>query len=83
MKTVGGGGMKPIKGRERVISLDVLRGFAIMGILVVNVEIFRGPQYLLTFAGTDGGSDAGSPTAVRPDLSLRTPGRRSSEPSAS
>lgn len=46
------GGMSPVEQRERVAALDVLRGVAILGILVVNIELFRGPEYLLTFSGT-------------------------------
>lgn len=48
-KTLG-----PVGAGERVAALDVLRGVAILGILVVNVELFRGPEYLLDFAGLGG-----------------------------
>ena len=58
MTTVERSEMKPVKRQERVVALDVLRGFAILGILVVNVELFRGPDYLLSFAGAGGPSDA-------------------------
>jgi uncharacterized protein len=48
----------PVAEKERVLALDVLRGVAILGILVVNVELFRGPDYLLEFAGL------GTPTGL-------------------
>jgi uncharacterized protein len=30
---------------ERIETLDVLRGFALLGILLVNIELFRGPTF--------------------------------------
>ncbi len=33
----------PVKVSERVHSLDILRGFAILGILVINIEFFAQP----------------------------------------
>ncbi|HEX4170524.1 MAG TPA: DUF418 domain-containing protein [Bryobacteraceae bacterium] len=50
----------PTKRGDRISSLDVLRGFALLGILVVNIEDFGGPEALhdipvgtakVTFAG--------------------------------
>jgi uncharacterized protein len=35
----------PVQAGERIATLDVLRGFAIFGILLVNIEIFRAPIY--------------------------------------
>ena len=39
MWTVAG----PVAARERVEVLDVLRGFALLGILLMNIEAFVGP----------------------------------------
>jgi uncharacterized protein len=36
----------PTKRGERISSLDVLRGFSLLGILVVNIENFGGPESL-------------------------------------
>lgn len=36
-------GARPLPPGQRVYTLDVLRGFALLGILLVNVELFRGP----------------------------------------
>ena len=36
----------PTKRGERIASLDVLRGFALLGILMVNIESFGGPEAL-------------------------------------
>ena len=46
----------PVKPSERILGLDVLRGFSILGILVVNIEQLLLPPFL-----------AGDPVAVRPD----------------
>jgi uncharacterized protein len=60
------GGMGPVQKRERVAALDAVRGFAILGILLVNIELFRGPQILLSFAGAEGltGADAAVSTVI-------------------
>ena len=52
METAGGIG--PVQKRERVAALDAVRGFAILGILLVNIELFRGPELLFSFAGEGG-----------------------------
>ena len=36
--------MRPVASRERVVALDVLRGFALFGILLVNIGIFAQPS---------------------------------------
>ena len=41
----------PTPPSERVDTLDVLRGFALMGILLVNIELFRGPVLFDILAG--------------------------------
>src|SRR5687767_3637538 len=43
--------MNPITPPEREPILDVLRGFAILGILLVNIEVMRGPGWLLLVGG--------------------------------
>jgi uncharacterized protein len=40
-------GLEPVSTAERVEVLDVLRGFAIFGILLVNMEAFGWPLELL------------------------------------
>lgn len=45
--------MNPIPPAEREPILDTLRGFAILGILLVNMEVMRGPDWLILL---DGGS---------------------------
>ncbi len=37
--------MGPILPQERIALLDILRGFAIFGILLVNMELFNSPPY--------------------------------------
>jgi uncharacterized protein len=45
--------LNPVAPTEREPLLDALRGFAILGILLVNIEIMRGPDWLvLTGGGT-------------------------------
>lgn len=39
------GASAPISGGERVGVIDVLRGFALLGILMVNMAAFRGPVF--------------------------------------
>jgi uncharacterized protein len=33
---------RPAAGSERIVALDVLRGFALLGILIVNITVFQG-----------------------------------------
>ena len=35
---------KPVEARGRIASLDVLRGFALLGILVMNIQLFAMPM---------------------------------------
>jgi uncharacterized protein len=42
-RPVGNGNAAPVLGAERIISLDVLRGVAILGILVMNIYAFTMP----------------------------------------
>ena len=41
----------PVPAGERVDTLDVLRGFALLGILLVNIELFRGADLYALLAG--------------------------------
>lgn len=37
--------LSPVSAGERVVTLDVLRGFALLGILLMNIEGFVGPPF--------------------------------------
>ena len=43
---------RPVAPNERIATLDVLRGFALFGILLMNIEAFSGPLDL-AFSGID------------------------------
>lgn len=43
---------QPVAGNERIATLDVLRGFALFGILLMNMEAFSGPMDM-SFTGID------------------------------
>jgi uncharacterized protein len=43
---------RPVAPNERIATLDVLRGFALFGILLMNIEAFSGPLDL-SFTGID------------------------------
>jgi len=43
---------RPVAPNERIATLDVLRGFALFGILLMNLETFNGPLEL-SFTGID------------------------------
>ncbi|MGZ5146574.1 MAG: DUF418 domain-containing protein [Burkholderiales bacterium] len=43
--------MTPTSAAEREPVLDALRGFAILGILAVNIEVMRGSEWLVAMAG--------------------------------
>lgn len=47
--------LAPVAAGERVEILDVLRGFAIFGILLVNMALFFSPIYLQMIGGVEGG----------------------------
>ena len=51
--------LAPIAPGERIASLDVLRGFALIGILLMNMEAFAGPM-VRALTGLD-------PTLTGPD----------------
>lgn len=46
------GAAAPVTRAERIDALDVLRGFALLGILLVNIELFRGPGFYDLVLGT-------------------------------
>lgn len=41
--------LQPIKPEERILVLDVLRGFALFGILLVNMDFFVHPSQMILF----------------------------------
>lgn len=43
---------QPIETHERIHTLDMLRGFALFGILLVNMAFFKSSFYALTIGGT-------------------------------
>ncbi|MPZ87071.1 MAG: DUF418 domain-containing protein [Nitriliruptorales bacterium] len=47
------GALEPVRGGERVVALDALRGLAIVGILLVNIQFFAGPEPYLQIAGEE------------------------------
>ncbi len=47
----------PITGAERIVSIDVLRGFALLGILVMNIPFFALSQYGWPDPFVSGGSE--------------------------
>ena len=54
--------LRPVGESERIFALDVLRGFAIFGIFLVNIVFFGRP--LMTFTGPIGGEDASTGEVV-------------------
>jgi uncharacterized protein len=44
--------LRPIGASEREPILDALRGFALLGILLINVQLMRGPDVYLVIAGS-------------------------------
>ncbi|MCJ0825201.1 DUF418 domain-containing protein [Luteimonas sp. 50] len=57
--TPPGARLAPVAAGERIVALDVVRGFALLGIFLMNVEFFNRPIADL---------DAGLPLAVAPGL---------------
>jgi len=49
--------MGPLLPQERIALLDILRGFAIFGILLVNMELFNSPPYPTEGSGVVGTGD--------------------------
>ena len=45
------GGVRPVAARERIATIDVLRGFALLGILLVNMAAFSHPVQLEALPG--------------------------------
>lgn len=43
--------MNPVTSTEREPILDALRGFAVLGILLINIEVMRSPDWFLRLAG--------------------------------
>lgn len=41
-----------VLGKNRIVTLDIIRGFAIMGIFLVNMPAFTGSEFMV-YAGTD------------------------------
>ena len=50
----------PTAGREREPIIDLLRGFALLGILVINVELMRGPGFYHVLAGRPAPAGSGA-----------------------
>lgn len=44
--------LSPVQPRERLVVLDVLRGIAILGILIPNLDVFRTPNLAVFTEGT-------------------------------
>lgn len=53
---------KPLRAEQRIVALDVVRGFAILGILLVNITIFAGGDWLRP--GAYEGADAALRTLI-------------------
>lgn len=50
----------PISSRERIVTIDIIRGFALLGIFLVNMPSFHSPVFMETFpdyTGVDFGLD--------------------------
>lgn len=48
-----GTSLAPVRPDDRVLALDLARGVALFGILVVNIELFRGPGVFEALAGEE------------------------------
>lgn len=45
----------PVTGTDRIDALDTLRGFALLGILVMNIQVFAMPNAAYFFPTAYGG----------------------------
>lgn len=54
----GSPGMTPVAVPERIITLDVIRGFALLGILLMNIPLFALPDAAYSNPNVWGGNDA-------------------------
>lgn len=66
--------MQPVELHERIQLIDILRGFALLGILLVNMHLFSHPVYAILLAQATGrpsltASPSGS-FALRPKASF-------------
>ena len=52
MSPLSSSAFQPVAANERIVTLDVLRGVALFGILLMNIEAFSGPLDL-SFTGID------------------------------
>lgn len=43
----------PVKGKERIVELDVIRGFALFGVLLVNMTLFKSTDFYVSKAPGD------------------------------
>src|SRR5689334_7290006 len=54
----GVGELTPVQPRERVATLDVLRGFALLGVLIANLYTLYSLRFTLHRESHDAGADA-------------------------
>ncbi len=55
---VGSATLKPVEETQRISSVDILRGFALLGILVINIDVFALPE-AISFNPSIGGGFTG------------------------
>lgn len=48
----GTGELIPVTGKERIVTLDIIRGFALLGILLVNMLLFMAPLLYINLTET-------------------------------
>ncbi|WP_404328594.1 hypothetical protein [Mesobacillus maritimus] len=41
----------PITGKDRILTIDIIRGFALFGIFLVNMPAFHSPVFMKSFYG--------------------------------
>ena len=63
--------LAPVPSTQRLETLDVLRGFALLGILTMNIRAMAAPMsaYLYPYALFDSEGPAALPTCSRPSRS--------------